>query len=479
MKKSILIVILLTVGITQAQRKWTLKECVEYALENNIDIKQSELDLQAVDAEKLESIGNWLPSLNASTNVVESSGLNFNPTTNRAETTTFLSSTPGINAGYTLFDGLRNIRASQRAEISELAAQYRLAKMKDDISLLVANSYLRAILDKENLKSLMRQNEVTKEQIERTQELVNAGVLPEGDLLEIKATDANEQQTIVTAENSIRISLISLAQLLLIKDYENFDIQEEGYNLVNEDIAGKSVDEIIDAAKEVRSEVKIAQQNVELAMKDLQIARSSYYPRLTAFFGYNTRFTSTTSFDLRVDPDNPIVTEQIGRVESTGEAVVADVPNTFFVEEPALPYFEQLWRNDGISYGLSLSIPILNGLSSRSNVIRNKINLERTQNQLDQTELDLESTVYQAFVDAEGALKSYDAALSALESQQLAFNYAEERYNVGIINSFEYSQSKFNLDAAIITANRAKYDYIFKLKVLELYFGIPAVELKF
>ncbi len=479
MKKSILIVILLTVGITQAQRKWTLKECVEYALENNIDIKQSELDLQAVEADKLASLGNWLPTLNASTNVVESSGLNFNPTTNRAETTTFLSSTPGVNAGYTLFDGLRNIRASQRAEISELAAQYRLSKMKDDISLLVANSYLRVILDKENLKSLIRQNEVTKEQIERTQELVNAGVLPEGDLLEIKATDANEQQTIVTAENSIRISLISLAQLLLIKDYENFDIQEEGYNLVNEDIAGKSVDEIIDAAKEVRSEVKIAQQNVELAMKDLQIARSSYYPRLTAFFGYNTRFTSTTNFDLRVDPDNPIVTEQIGRVESTGEAVVADVPNTFFVEEPALPYFEQLWRNDGISYGLSLSIPILNGLSSRSNVIRNKINLERTQNQLDQTELDLESTVYQAFVDAEGALKSYDAALSALESQQLAFNYAEERYNVGIINSFEYSQSKFNLDAAIITANRSKYDYIFKLKVLELYFGIPAVELKF
>ena len=237
--------------------------------------------------------------------------------------------------------------------------------------------------------------------------------------------------------------------------------------------------EIIEAAKDSRSEVKIAQQNVELAMKDLQIARAAYYPRLSAFFGYSTRYTNTTTFDVVVDPDNPIITEQIGRVESTGEAVVADVPNTSFVEVEPLPFMEQLWSNDGISYGLSLNIPILNGLSSRSNVLRNKINLERSQYQLEQTELDLESTVYQAFVDAEGALKSYDAALSALESQELAFAYSEERYNVGIINSFEYSQSKFNLDAAIITANRAKYDYIFKLKVLELYFGIPAVELKF
>jgi outer membrane protein len=111
--------------------------------------------------------------------------------------------------------------------------------------------------------------------------------------------------------------------------------------------------------------------------------------------------------------------------------------------------------------------------------MRSKINLERSKFQLEQAELDLESTVYQAFIDAEGALKSYDAALKALESQELAYQYAKERYDVGLINALDFSQSKLRYDNSVINRNRAKYDYIFKLKVLELYFGIPATELKF
>ncbi len=480
MKKSIIIIIVLFGVLVQAQnKKWTLKECVEYALENNISIKQSELDIEITEAEKLAALGNWLPTFNANANVAENTGLSFNPTTNQPETITFLSSTGSINAGYTLFDGLRNIRQSQRAKISQLASQYRLSKMKDDISLFVANSYLQVILTKANLKVLLSQNEVTKKQIIQTEELVDAGVLPQGDLLDIKATDANELQAIVAGENTIQISLISLAQLLLVKDYENFDIEDEGYNIVNEDIAGKDVNEIIVAAKEARSEIKIAEQNVELAMKDLQIAKSSYMPRLSAFFGYNTRFTNTSTFTQVVDPDNPTIIRQIGVVEGTGQPVIGEFPNASIVEVGYDSFLNQLSLNDGVSYGLSLNIPILNGFSTKSNVMRSKVNLERSQYQLEQASLDVESTVYQAFIDAEGSLKSYDAALTALESQELAYAYAKERFDVGIINAFDFSQSKLRYDNALINANRAKYNYIFKLKVLELYFGIPAIELKF
>jgi outer membrane protein len=479
MKKSILFILLIIGSNIQAQKKWTLKECLEYAFENNISIKQSELDLESIEADKLSALGNFLPSLSAGTNVSENTGLNFNPATNQPETITFLSATGSINMGYTLFDGLRNVRSAQRAKIAELAAQYRLNKMKDDISLLVAQSYLQVILNKANLKALVSQNEVTKGQIKQTEDQVNAGVLPEGDLLDIKATNANEMQSIVVAENAVKISLISLAQLLLIKDYENFDIQEEGYNLVNEDVAGKGVDEIIEAAKEVRSEIRIAEQNVELAMKDLQLAKAAYFPRLSAFFGYNTRYTNATSFEQSIDPDTPPTTRPIGFVEATGETVVTEVPSLITNVVEADPFIDQLWLNDGIGYGLSLNIPILNGFNTRANVMRGKINLERAKFDLEQTKLDLESTVYQAFVDAEGALKSYDAALSALESQELAFAYAQERFDVGIINSIDYRQSKFAYDNAVINANRTKYEYIFRLKVLELYFGVPAIELKF
>jgi outer membrane protein len=440
MKKSIIIVLLLCGVIAQAQnKKWTLKECVEYALENNISVKQSELDLLATDIDKLTAVGSFLPTINVSGSVSKNTGLSFDPTTGNSSTTTFLSSSGSINLGYNLFDGLQNIRRVQRAEISKIAAEYSLSKMKDDISLFVANGYITVILNKANLEVLISQNAVTQEQIERTNQLVEAGSLPRGDLLEIQATDANEKQSIVNAENAIQISLINLAQLLLIKDYENFDIQDEGYDIVNEGISNKSVSEIIENAKAERSEIKIAEQNVSLAEKDVQIAKGSYWPSLRAFLGYDTRYTDAS----------------------------------------AVSFGDQIYLNDGIGYGLSLNIPILNGFSVKGNVQRSKINLERSRYQLEQEELNLESTVYQAYVDAKGALKSFEAANKALESQELAYDYAKERYDVGLTNAFDFSQSKQRFDNAKIQLNQAKYDYIFKLKVLELYFGIPATELKF
>ncbi|TCK67551.1 outer membrane protein [Winogradskyella wandonensis] len=439
MKKSIIIIAVIFLGITaNAQKKWTLKECVEYALENNISIKQSELDLKATDIEALTALGNFLPSFSGSASVSESIGLGFNPATNQPETVKFLSATGNLNVGYTVFDGLRNIRQAQRAEISKLANQYRLSRMKDDISLLVANSYLTVLLNKANLEVLKSQNDVTKQQIRQTEQLVEVGTLPQGDLLEIKATDASEQQSIVNAENQIKLSLISLAQVLLIKDYENFDIEDEGYGIVDS-VSDKPVEEIIQNAKENRSEIRIAEQNVELAKKDVQISQGALLPTISAFLGYNTRFTNA-------DPRD---------------------------------FIDQLYINDGIRYGFSLNVPIFNGWNAKANVKRNKINLERSKFQLEQAELDLESNVYQAYVDAKGTLKAYEAAESALESQELAYEYAKARYDEGLTNAFDFSQAKLRYDNSKINLNRAKYDYIFRLKVLELFFGIPATELKF
>ena len=480
MKKSIIILFILFVSASQAQvKKWTLRECVEYALENNISVKQSELDVELTEVEKMTAAGNFLPSLNLSAGVSENTGLSFNPVTNNAQTTTFLSATGRINMGYTLFDGLRNFRQVQRSKISNMASQYRLTKMKDDISLFVANNYLQVILNKANLEVLKAQNTVTLEQLQRTQDLVDAGVLPQGDLLEIKAADASEKQSIVVAENTIQVSLISLAQLLLIKDYQNFDIEDEGYDIVDDGVADKSVYEIIEKAKENRAEIKIAEKNVELAEKDVQIAKGANYPTLSAFFGYDTRYTDATSFIQTIDPNNPTSTQQIGVVQTTGDPVVGTFDNFVTTQVGADPFFDQIYQNDGIGYGLQLNIPVLNGFATRGSVKRSQINLENTRYQLEQAKLDLESTVYQAYVDAKGALKSYEAAQSALESQELAYDYAKERYDVGLTNAFDFSQSKTRFDNAKIELNRAKYDYIFKLKVLELYFGIPVQELKF
>ncbi|MBX2827297.1 MAG: TolC family protein [Flavobacteriaceae bacterium] len=485
MRNIVLILLLLCLTVTvQAQtKKWTLRECVQHALDNNISIKQSELDVELAEIERSDALGNYLPSLNGSASNSWNTGLTQNITTGVLENQTSRNSSYSITAGVTVFNGLSNLRAMQRAKISKLAAEYGLSKMEDDISLFVANAYLQVLTNKANLEATISQNEVTLEQINRTQELVDAGVLPKGDLLEIQATDATEKQSIAVAENNVKISLVSLAQLLLVKDYENFDIEDEGYDIIDEGISAKGVAEIIASAQENRSEVKIAQANFDLAQKDLQLAKSALYPTLTAFFNYNTRETDLPrGIETIVDSDNPITIGEtpIGVVDGTGESVFGIEPNIVgFRELDPLPFTEQLYLNDGISYGVQLNVPIFNGFSVRNNVKRSEVNMKRQEFLLEQSKLDLESTVYQAYVDAKGSLKAFEAAQKAVESQELAYQYAKDRYDVGLTNAFDFSQSKLRYDNAQIELNRSKYDYIFKLKVLELYFGISATDLKF
>ncbi|MFD2564104.1 TolC family protein [Aquimarina rubra] len=440
-KISIICFVLFGMLATQAQeKKWTLRECLEYALENNITIKQSALNLEAAEIDKLAALGNFVPTVNTSATLSSNTGANINPVTNTFESTTFTSLTGGFNLGLTLFDGLRNFRQLQRVKLNRLVNQYNLGKSKDDIALFVANSYLQVLLNKESLKVIEKQHDITLEQLKRTKDLVEAGVLPQGDLLEIEATSADELTRIVQAQNAVLIARVGLAQTLLIKDYEKFDIAEQDYLVPSTSILDKSVDEIRSTARQSRYEVQIAEQNKLLAEKDLQIARGAYYPTLNAFFGYNTRWADNDFFDRDI--------------------------------------VKQLYENDGFSYGLQLSVPILNRFSSRVNVKRSKVNVKRTAFQLEQAELDLDSNVYQAYLDAKGSAEAYEASLVAVKAQERAYEYAKDRYDVGRTNAFDFSQSKFRLENAQSNEVQAKFDYIFKIKVLELYFGIKLADIK-
>lgn len=484
MKRITIFIVFLAVTSVSAQtKKWTLQECVEHAMANNISLQQSALDQELALLDKADAIGAYLPNINGSVSNAWNTGLTQNVTTGVLENQTSRNSSYSVTATLSLFQGLRNLRSLQRSKINALAAQYGFEKMQDDIALFVANAFLQVLTNKANVSVLKAQNAVTVGQIERTQELVDAGVLPEGDLLEIQAADATEKQNIVTAENGVTLSLISLAQLLQIRDYDDFDIVDQGYEILGTEILEKGPQELVAAAREYRKEVLIAETNVALAEKDFQIARSAYMPTLGAYLNYNTRESDRFSgVSTLIDPDNPIIatTDPIGFVDGSGAAVYGFAPNIIgYQEVAARPFEEQLYLNDGVSYGVQMNIPIFNGNATRNNVKRSKLNLMRRELLLEQAKMDLETTVYQAFVDAKGALKSYDAAVKAKNSQQLAYKYAQQRYDVGLINAFDFSQSKTRYDNAVIDVNRAKYDYIFKLKVLELYFGVPVSELKF
>lgn len=478
MRKIITSVFLLFSGIilNAQNNEWSLQECLERAMEMNIAVKQAELDVELAEIEKADAFGNFLPGINASATNAWNTGLTQNVTTGILQTQTTRSFSAGISAGLTLFDGLRNFKQLQRAKLAILASEYSLEQMKDNIALNIANLYLQVLFNKESLKVIEAQHEITLQQLERVQELVEAGLLPEGDILEIKAVAADELQRIIVAQNNIRISLIALAQTLLIEDYQTFDIEERDYAILGDDILEVPVSEIIERAKEVRYEIKVAETNKEIAETEVELAKGAYWPTLGAFFNYNTRATGSGQIiSGGIDPDEPY--RQIGVVESTLEPVVA--PNIIAEVGDPLPFFEQLRLNDGMTYGVQLTIPILNGFATRNAVKRREIGVRRAEYQLTQAELDLEANVYQAFVDAQGAFKAYQAALAALAAQELAYEYAVARYDVGLINSFDFNESKFRLENAQSEVVRTKFEYIFNLKVLELFFGVPITDIKF
>lgn len=435
------LLMIFAIGTTIAQqKKWTLEECVAYAVENNLTIAQYELDLENAFLDKSDAIGNFLPSLNGQLSTSGNTGLVLDPTTNGFISSTIFSASGNLTSSVNLFDGLRNVHRLNRAKLNAIANQYRLDDLVNDIQLNVANAYLLILSNKESLKVFNAQYAITTQDLKRTTELVESGVVPRGDLLQIEATAANQEQQIVNAENDVLISKINLAQMLQISDYVNFDVSDKAFEIPPSEILNNSPREIFEKALTFRNDIKFSEAGVQLAEKDLDIAKGALYPSLGAFFNYNTRYSDQT---------RDIITGQ------------------------KIGFQDQLWINDGISYGAQLNVPIFNGFSVKNNIKRSKISVKKAQLQYEQDKLALETNINQSYVDVTSFFKAYAAAEKTLEARRLAYQYSKERFDVGLMNAFDFSQEQSRVDNAEAEVIRAKYNYIFRLKVLEFYFGLP------
>lgn len=446
----ILFLLISTLSWSQT-KKWTLRECVDYAIVNNISVKQSELDLQNTNIAKKDAIGNFMPNFNISSSHSWNIGLNQNITTGLLENQTTQFTSANLNANIDVFKGMQNINQLRKANLSLIASQYQLTKIQEDIALNVANAYLQILFNKENLKVQKEQKALTQKQLNRTNELVEAGNVPKGDLLDVQATLAGINQRLIAAENTLFLSKLSLAQLLQLPDFQNFDIAEDNIPGMLSVIENETAESILAKAKENRTELKIAKTNMDIAQKDIQIAKGAYLPSLTGFYGYNTRASNA---------------DRVLGVDAGGN----------FITGSALPIFQQFDKNKGQNFGVQLSLPIFNGFAVKNNVARSKVAFERSKLAYSQQELTLERNVFTAYSDCKAAKESYQAALTTLKARELAMNYAKERYEIGMMNVFDYNQAQTTYVNAQSEVLRTKYDYIFRIKILEFYFGIPLIE---
>ncbi|NDG46488.1 MAG: TolC family protein [Flavobacteriia bacterium] len=457
---------LVALTLTSQTKKYTLEDCVALALEKNISIKQSELEMDNAEIDKADAIGNFLPRFNVQSQHIWNNGLSQNITNGLIENLTTQFSSFGGNIGLTVFNGRQNINQLSRANLNLLARQYQLEDMKDDVSLFVANAYLQVLFSRELEQVQGYQLELAQQELARIQLSIEAGILTAAELFEIEANIAAQEQAVVQAENNYRLAKISLAQLLLITDYENFDLAEEEFDIPFSNVLEQTPKAIYEKAVTQRNDIKLGLTNLAIAEKDIDLAKGTRMPTLTAFYNYNTRISYSDRF---IETGNFIQTP-IGIVQDNGALVVSQFPERE-VAGP-LSFGTQFGQNDGHSFGLSLNIPVFNGFATQNNIKRRKVNLNRIENQLAQTKLDLENTINQAFNDAKGAYKFYDASDKTLRAREQAFEIAKQRFEAGVMNSFDYVQARQRYQIAASDIIRAKFDYIFKLKVLEFYFGL-------
>ena len=434
MKFSILI-LCFVVGLNgYAQKKWNLQECVTHALENNISVRQTENSLLTNDQDIIAAKGNFLPEL----------GLNGSQRLNLGNVEvfdgnfvdrTFHSTSLGVNLSQTIFNGFRNTNIYRQSLINKEANEEEFNRIKDNVALNVVNSYLNVLLNKENLTIAQVQYNFSIEQLERVKALVSAGTQPQANVFDAEATLANDAQSLTVAQNSYTLALLSLSQVLQVP-FDGFDVEIIDLEAPSELVMYSDVRPILNYAFENRSEIKVAQKNIESAELAREISKSGFYPTFSFSYGLNAgaNFSNLSN-------DNS--------------------------------FFQQINDNKGHSFSLNLNIPVFSRFQNKTALAKSLIQVENRKLALEQAKLDLESNIQRAFTDAKAALKTYSSTQKSVAARQLSFDNAQERYNIGALNALDLEQNRTQLVNAQSSLVRAKYDFIFKTKVLDFYLGKP------
>lgn len=435
--------------IISQQKTWSLEECISYAIENNIQIKQqviqAEYQKNTLDLSKLK----LLPTINGSATQNYSFGRALDQTTYQyTDHQNVQSNNFYLGGNMNLFNGLQNLNTINSNKYGLLASEEDLKNIKDNIALSVALNYLQILLNKELVAATENQLGITRQQIEKSKKLVDAGSVARGNLLQIQAQAAQEELQLINIKNQLEISFLNLTQLLELKTSEGFEIIVPEIHVDTNAIITGNIDEIFEVAQGRRPDVKSSEYKLTASEYDFKVAQGGRSPRLSLSHSFSTGYSDIRKKVLGIDPSaGPIY----GKYSFASQI------------------------NDNINYGigLSLNIPILNGWQVNKNISNSRLAIESSQFELERTKKQLYKSIQQAYTDAVAALKKYNASGKAVASTEESFRYTEQKFNVGMITPVDYNAAKTQLLNAESDMAQAKYEFIFKTKVLDFYKGIP------
>jgi outer membrane protein len=424
----------------QQPRVMTLQECVNLAVENNLNVQRSKLNLETAEVNKKQADFQRFPSLNASGGPGFSWGRSIDPTSNQFITQEIFSVNMNANSGVTLFNAGRIANSIKQNERTVEASEYDVTKSTNDVQLNVVTFYLNVIFNKELLENARFQLESSQNQLERTKKLVAAGSLPRTNELELISQVSTNEVNLITAENNLNLAKLSLKQAMLLPASDRIEVVEPEVEIQEPDLS-TSTDDLFLSAESYMPEIKAADYRVMSSEFAYKSAVAQLYPTLNLNAGVSTNYSSAAR---RFDPSFDGSTYAIG---------------------------EQLSGNFRQFVSMSLSIPIFNGFQARSSVQRSKITMQQSEiNAVEQRNF-LRQTIETAFNDVQAASKSYAAAGKQVSSLEETFRSVENQFINGAANATDLQVSQNNLYRAKSDLSRAKFDFIFKKKLLDFYQG--------
>ncbi len=463
-----LITFFFTIAVN-AQEKWDLQKCVDYALSHNISVKQADVQARLTKLSALQSKATLYPTFGGSLSGGYQRGLNENPTTGTLESADFLSGSIGAQSSYTIFNWFTRRNNIEASNLYAKADELAIDRAKNDVSLAVANAFLQVMLRREQVNVSELQLAQSRDQLGITRKLVDAGSQPELNAIQIEAQLASDSAGLLQAKALVQQGLINLKAFLNLDMSVPFEIEAPAIeNIPIDNIADLQPEAVYDLAVNTQPLQKLLALRTQAAEYQVKAARGAMYPSVSAFVGLNSRFLNNkfpyaTGFVL----DQPTGAYFF---DGSGNKVNVLASRQTFAQR-SLGIFNQLNRFFGQNVGLSINFPIVNNRSLRTQWDRSKLNVTQTELQDEQERLNLKSNIYIAYQDAFASLQKYNASIRAVEASDKALGFAKKRYEIGLLGSLDYIITQNNLYRLRIESLSNRYDYVFKMKVLEFYKG--------
>jgi len=451
-----------------AQKQWSLAECINYAIEHNLTIDNAELGIQNAEIGAKLAKQSRLPSLNFNTNAGFNIGRSIDPVSNLFVTATNSFNSLNLNSGVRLFNfgAINKSIASEKHNV--LSAEFNRKQTEQDIALLVTTAYLDVLFNKANLENAQNTLAISKAQLDQISKLVDAGSRPYNERLDVEAQIANDQQNIIGFENQITLALLRLRQAMLLPQNEELDIIVPDLNML-EELAVLDADAIYQKALQSQHSVKAIEHAILSAKFNEEAVSKQKLPSIDGFAGINSNFSSQlkegVGSEIIQTPGQEVLINNEPALLSTFQEVPTGVRTQ--------SYGTQLDDNLGGNVGIQISVPIFNRFANKAAEQRAHVNTLTQELTLQQEYQAIRNDVESAVANARAAQKQLLAADRAVEAQEAAYENARVRYDLGAGNSFDLTNAQNRLDNARNNYNQAKYDYIFRLKIIDFYLGNP------